>query len=57
MRLHHTCGSIDSTGLTDHPLGVALWSYAEGNSTVLAIVVLVIAMTALAYVARRLWRK
>lgn len=34
-----------------------MWGYAEANSTVLAIVVAVIAVGAVAYVARRLWRR
>jgi len=34
-----------------------MWGYAEGNKTVVAIVVVVIAVAALAYVARRFWRR
>jgi uncharacterized membrane protein len=34
-----------------------MWGYAEGNQTIIAIVVAVIAVAALAYVARRLWRR
>jgi hypothetical protein len=34
-----------------------MWGYAEANSTLLAIVVAVIAVGAVAYVARTLWRR
>lgn len=34
-----------------------MWGYAEGNATVVGIVVAVIAAAAIAYVARRLWRR
>jgi hypothetical protein len=33
------------------------WGYAEGNATLVAIVVGVICAAAIAYVARRLWRR
>jgi hypothetical protein len=33
------------------------WGYAEGNATVVAIVVAIIVVAAVTYVARRLWRK
>jgi uncharacterized membrane protein len=35
----------------------ALWSYAEGNTTIVAIVVAIVAIAALAYVVRRIWRR
>jgi hypothetical protein len=39
-----------------HPVStVALWGYAEGNPTAVGFVVAVIAVAAVAYVARRLW--
>ena len=35
-----------------------MWGYAEGNPTLVGIVVIVIAAAAIAYVARRLfWKK
>ncbi len=34
-----------------------MWGYAEGNRTVVAVVVVVVVIAALAYVARRLWRR
>jgi hypothetical protein len=35
----------------------AMWGYADGNTTIVAIVVAIIAIAAVAYVARRLWRR
>jgi hypothetical protein len=34
-----------------------MWGYAEGNATAVAIVVVIIGIAAIAYVARRLWRR
>ena len=34
-----------------------MWGYAEGNATVVGIVVLIIAAAAIGYIARRLWRR
>jgi hypothetical protein len=34
-----------------------MWGYAEGNTTIVGIVVVVIVAAALGYVARRLWRR
>ncbi len=34
-----------------------MWGYAEGNKTVLAVVVVIIVVAAIAFVARRLWRR
>jgi uncharacterized membrane protein len=34
-----------------------MWGYAEGNKTLVAIVVVVVVVAALAFVARRLWRR
>jgi hypothetical protein len=34
-----------------------MWGYAEGNATIVGIVVVVIAVAAIGYVARRLWRR
>lgn len=34
-----------------------MWGYAEGNKTVVAIVVIVVAIAAIAYVTRALWRR
>jgi hypothetical protein len=34
-----------------------MWGYAEGNKTVVAIVVAVVAVAALAFLARKLWRR
>ena len=34
-----------------------MWGYAEGNPTLVGIVVIVIAAAAVAYVVRRLWKK
>ena len=33
-----------------------MWGYAEGNTTMVGIVVVVIGVAAVGYVARRLWR-
>jgi hypothetical protein len=35
----------------------ALWGYAEGNTTAVAIVVVIVALAAIAYVTRKLWRR
>jgi uncharacterized membrane protein len=34
-----------------------MWGYAEGNSTVVGILVVLIATAAIGYVVRRLWRR
>jgi biopolymer transport protein ExbB/TolQ len=34
-----------------------MWGYAQGNATMLGIVVALIALTAIAYLGRRLWRR
>ncbi len=34
-----------------------MWGYAEGNATVVGIVVVLVGAAAVAYVARRLWRR
>jgi hypothetical protein len=34
-----------------------MWGYAEGNRTAVAAVVAIIVVAAIAYVARRLWRR
>lgn len=34
-----------------------MWGYAEGNATAVGIVAAIIAVAAVAYVARRLWRR
>jgi uncharacterized membrane protein len=34
-----------------------MWGYAEGNKTLVAIVVVVVVVAAIAFVARRLWRR
>jgi uncharacterized membrane protein len=34
-----------------------MWGYAEGNKTVVAIVVLIIAAAAIAFIARKFWRR
>ncbi len=33
-----------------------MWGYAEGNATIVGIVVALIGAAAIGYVARRLWR-
>jgi hypothetical protein len=38
-------------------LGVGWWGYAEGNPTLIGIVVGIVVVAALAFVARRLWRR
>jgi high-affinity Fe2+/Pb2+ permease len=35
----------------------AMWGYAQGNATIVGIVVLIIGAAAIVYVARRLWRR
>ncbi len=35
----------------------AWWGYAEGNATIVAIVVAVVGIAAIVYVARALWRR
>jgi hypothetical protein len=34
-----------------------MWGYAEGNKTVVAIVVAIVAIAAVAFLARKLWRR
>jgi hypothetical protein len=34
-----------------------MWGYAEGNKTVVAIVVALVVVAALAFLARKLWRR
>jgi hypothetical protein len=34
-----------------------MWGYAEGNATVVGILVVLIGVAAIGYVARRLWRR
>jgi hypothetical protein len=34
-----------------------MWGYAEGNSTLVGIVVVIVALAAVGYVGRRLWRR
>jgi hypothetical protein len=34
-----------------------MWGYAEGNATIVGLVVIVIAIAAIAYVGRELWRR
>jgi len=34
-----------------------MWGYAEGNKTLVAIVVVAVVVAAVAFVARRLWRR
>jgi len=34
-----------------------MWGYAQGNATIVGIVVVIIAVAAIGYVARRLWRR
>jgi hypothetical protein len=43
--------------LVAYILREAMWGYAEGNATVVGIVVVIIAAAAIGYVARRLWRR
>jgi hypothetical protein len=35
----------------------AWWGYAEGNATVLGVVVIVVSVAAVTYVVRRFWRR
>lgn len=34
-----------------------MWGYAEGNKTLVAAIVVVVLVAAIAFFARRLWRK
>jgi hypothetical protein len=34
-----------------------MWGYAEGNQTLVTIVVVIVVVAALGYVGRRLWKK
>lgn len=34
-----------------------MWGFAEGNKTIIAVVVVLVAVAAVAYVVRRLWRR
>jgi hypothetical protein len=34
-----------------------MWGYAQGNATIVGIVVVIISAAAIGYVARRLWRR
>jgi hypothetical protein len=42
-----------------HPASAAAvwWGYADGNQTAVGFVVIVVAIAAIAYVVRRLWRR
>jgi hypothetical protein len=40
-----------------HAGGALALGYATGNTTVVAIVVIVVALAAIGYVTRRLWRR
>jgi hypothetical protein len=33
-----------------------MWGYAEGNETLVGIVVVIVVLAAVAYVGRRIWR-
>jgi hypothetical protein len=33
-----------------------MWGYAEGNETLVTVVVVIVAIAALGYVGRRLWK-
>jgi hypothetical protein len=33
-----------------------MWGYAEGNKTVVAVVVVIILVAAIAFIARKFWR-
>jgi hypothetical protein len=39
------------------PCVAAMWGYAQGNETIVGIVVVIIGAAAIGYVARRLWRR
>jgi hypothetical protein len=34
-----------------------MWGYAEGNPTLVGIVVVLVALAAVGFIARRLWRR
>jgi hypothetical protein len=36
---------------------LAMWGYAEGNRTAVAIVVVLVAVAALVFLGRKLWRR
>jgi cytochrome c-type biogenesis protein CcmH/NrfG len=38
-------------------LSSRMWGYAEGNKTVVAVVVALVAIAAVAFFARKLWRR
>jgi hypothetical protein len=50
------CPSVDVDGIPAgfHSLRRAMWGYAEGNATVVGIVVVIVGIAAIAYVVRRL---
>lgn len=48
--------AVRLTRVGDPSILCTVWAYAEANRTLLAIVVVAIAIAALAYVGRRLWR-
>ena len=39
------------------PVIAAWWGYAEGNATLVGVVVVVIAVAAIAFVTRKWWRR
>ena len=47
---------VDSGRRRFHSVGI-MWGYAEGNSTLVGIVVVIVALAAIGYVGRRLWRR
>jgi uncharacterized membrane protein len=34
-----------------------MWGYAEGNATLVGVVVVIVAVAAVGFVARKLWRR
>jgi hypothetical protein len=47
--------TVDSGEQPFHSL--PMWGYAEGNKTVVAIVVVLVAVAALAFLGRKFWRR
>ena len=56
---------IDSTPTTDHPLGemkdsgpaAGWWGYAEGNPTLVGIVVAIVVVAAVIFMVRKYWKR
>ena len=52
-----SCQPVDSNLRASHPVVRPMWGYAEGNPTIVGIVVVIIGLAAVGYIVRRLLRR